>query len=261
MIGPTGSGRPTSRNKSAGDKITSGTRWIVAVVAGVTSLFGAYTYDYSESPVIADSTRWSSNGSPSFSSTGVTFSGSGGSLISQVPISVESGGSQNDYEVNTTLALNSGGGTYIHFLRASSNTVEAGSGSYVSVELVIPSGFSGSGAATLNVNQCTNGTVTQLGSGIVTASNGMTLRTVIWAGNLWIFVNNEFILGEYPTATAGSPGIGGYSMPSGSGFASVKLGHHDTVAPFQINANPIPSSVFPKALLRNNHFTLRGRIS
>ena len=75
------------------------------------------------------------------------------------PISVESGGSANDYEVTSTLALNSGGGTYIHFFRMSSGTVESGSGSYISVELVIPSGFTSPGSATLNINQCVSGTV------------------------------------------------------------------------------------------------------
>jgi hypothetical protein len=46
----------------------------------------------------------------------------------------------------------------------------------------------------------------------------------------------------------GNPEIGGYNMPSGSGFSSVKLGHHDTVAPYQVKANPIPSSVFPNSV-------------
>ena len=163
-------------------------------------------------------------------SLGVTFSGSGGSLISQVPISVETGGSQNYYEVNTTLALNSGGGTYIHFLHANSTAV-VGSGSYISVELTVPSGFSGSAAAVLVINQCINGTITQLSVTTVTASNGMILRSVILPGGVWVFVNSQWVWsGPVPTTT-GSPGIGGYNMPAGSGFSGVKLGHRDTVAP------------------------------
>ena len=223
-------------------------RLVVGLAASVFSLYGAYTYDYSENPVITDSTRWSSNGSPSFSSLGVTFSGSGGSLISSIPISVESGGSQNDYEVNTTLALNSGGGTYIHFFRTNSGAVQSGSGTYLSAELVVPSGFSSPGAATLNIKgkQSVNGSVIQFGSTSVTASNGMTMRTVIWGQKLWIFINNVQVWtgSNFPTLT-GNPGIGGYNMPSGSGFSSVNLGHHDTVAPSQIAATTVASSVFP----------------
>ena len=50
---------------------------------------------------------------------------------------------RNDYEVKTTLTADSGTGkgTFIQFLRASSNAMSGsvtGSGPYVSVELVIP---------------------------------------------------------------------------------------------------------------------------
>ena len=150
--------------------------------------------------------------------------------------------------MNTTLALNSGGGTYIHFFRTNSGAVQSGSGTYISAELVIPSGFSSPGAATLNIKgkQSVNGSVFQFGSTSVTASNGMTMRTVIWGQKLWIFINNVQVWtgSNFPTLT-GNPGIGGYNMPSGSGFSSVNLGHHDTVAPSQIAATTVASSVFP----------------
>ena len=50
-------------------------------------------------------------------------------------------------------ARNGGGGTYIHFFRTSGGTVQAGSGSYVSAEIVVPGGFTSPGAATLNINK------------------------------------------------------------------------------------------------------------
>src|SRR5580658_8665432 len=154
--GPTG--------ESAAGRGSRPTVVVLLALWGAALCSAQYSYDYWKSPVISDSTRWNTNGSPSFTSLGVTFSGAspGGSLISIPAISVESGGSQNDYEVSTTLALNSGGGTYIHFLRASAGTVEAGSGSYVDVEVNIPSSFSGSASATMNIHQCASGTVTQL---------------------------------------------------------------------------------------------------
>ena len=100
---------------------------LVCVTAG----FGQYSYDYSNSPVIQDSARWSTNGGSNVSISDVlTFSGTGGSLIDLPAIS---GANSSDYEVKSTLAGLSSGSTYIHFHRASSGTVQAGSGSYVSV--------------------------------------------------------------------------------------------------------------------------------
>ena len=223
-------------------------RIALLALCGAAVCSAQYAYDYSKSPVIADGTRWNSNGSPTYPSLGVTFAGSGGSLISIPTISVESGGASNDYEVNTTYTLNSGGGTYIQFLRASSDTVVAGSGSYISVELVIPSSFSGSASATMNINQCTNGSVTTIGTTTITATNGMTLRSVIFGGRLFVYANNYWVWDQNISTTSGNPGIGGYNMPAGSGIASVKLGHYDTLAPFQVPAHPIPSSIFPNSV-------------
>jgi hypothetical protein len=207
-----------------------------------TTAFGQYVYDYVKSPVVSDTSRWSSNGSPAFTSSGVTFAGAGGSLIS---IPAISGSNSNDYEVTSTVALKAGGGTYIHFFRTSSGTVQSGSGSYLSAELVIPTGFTSPGFATLNINQSVSGQITQVGSTTVTATDGMTLRTVIWAGNLWIYVNTVPVWFGTVPATTGNPGIGGHGIPSGSGFTSIELGHHDTVAPGTVDATRISSSVFP----------------
>jgi hypothetical protein len=155
--------------------------------------FGAgYVYDYWESPVIADSTRWSSNGSPSFSSTGVSFS-SAGSLIS---IPAISGVNPNDYEVNTTLAIKAGGADFIQFLRAANGRVTPGSGSYVSVELTVPAGFPNGGQGTLCVYQYVNGSATGLAGLYATVADGMNVLTEV----------------AYVNVTTGSPGIGGYGI-------------------------------------------------
>jgi len=216
-------------------------RLVLLLLACVTAGFGQYTWDYSKNPVVSDTTRWSTNGSPTYGSYGVNFSGSGGSLIS---IPAISGTNSSDYEETSTLAINGALGTYIHFLRASGGTVQAGSGSYVSVELVIPTGFTSPGTATLNINKCVAGTVTSLGSTSIAASNGMTLRTIIFGGTLWVFTTNNLQVwaGTVPTIT-GNPGIGGYGMPAGSGFQSIELGHHDTVAPNQVIQTSVSSSL------------------
>jgi hypothetical protein len=81
--------------------ISMNSRLILAAALTVSSAFAAYTYDYSQSPVIADTTRWQTNGTAAFNSAGVTFPGAGGSLVSKLAIS---GASSADYEINTTLA-------------------------------------------------------------------------------------------------------------------------------------------------------------
>jgi hypothetical protein len=223
--------------------------------------FGQYVWDYTKNPVVADTNRWSSNGSPSYGSYGVNFSGPGGSLISIPGISVENpttgqltSSNSSDYEVSSTLALKSGGGTYIHFLRASSGTVVSGAGSYISVEIVIPSNFTSPGAATLNVNQCINGTITQLGSVSITAADGMGLRTVITGSTVLVFTTvsaqetNWLVWFGTASVTSGNPGIGGHDIPAGSGFTGIWLGHRDVVAPGVISATSITSSVFPNSV-------------
>jgi hypothetical protein len=73
----------------------------------------------------------------------------------------------------------SGGGTYIHFLRTDSSSDVPGTGSYISVELAVPSGFSGSAAATLTVNQYVKGSPTLLTAVTVTVADGANWRSVV----------------------------------------------------------------------------------
>ncbi len=228
-------------------------RVAVLFFACMATAFGQYTWDYTKNPVVSDTTRWSSNGSPSYGSYGANFSGSGGgSLISTPAIS---GSNSSDYEVTSTLALNSGGGTYIHFFRTSGGTVESGSGSYFSAEIVVPSSFTSPNAVTLNIKQCVNGTVTLLGSTLISAANGMTFRTIIFGSYLWVFTSISPSTSNFPvwigyigTPTTGKPGIGGYGMPSGSGFSAIWLGHHDVVAPNEVVGTSVLSSVFPNSV-------------
>src|SRR4051794_39059135 len=105
---------------------------LACLVLACAPAFGQYAYDFAQSPVAADG-HWTSNGGPSFTPAGVTFSTTG-SLIYTTAVS---GASRYDYEIHTTLALKSGGGTYIHFLRADSQSDTAGTGNYASAELAM----------------------------------------------------------------------------------------------------------------------------
>jgi RHS repeat-associated protein len=171
----------------------------------------------------------------------LTFSSSGSMGL----IPAISGPNPNDYEVNSTLGLKSGYGTYINFMRASSTSVVAGQGSYISAEIVMPASFQQTGTATLNINQCVNGTVTRLAQTEILATDGMQFRTVVFGTNLWVFLNDQMVAALTIPLTTGNPLVGGYGMPAGSGFALVQIGHHDTVAPFQVAAQAVASSVLP----------------
>jgi hypothetical protein len=73
--------------------------------------------------------------------------------------------------VNTTLTINSGGGTYILYLRGNAN-------GFIAVELPVPSGWTSGGAVTLSVLQYVSGTGTLIGSTSVPLHNGDTVNRV-----------------------------------------------------------------------------------
>ena len=147
----------------------SGRLALLALVSAATGL-GQYVY---EPP---DDSRWVWNGTAATTVTytptttyELAFPGAGGSFMSRTPIAGMSrtpiaGPNPNDYEVKSSLGLKAGGGTYIQFVRADSALVQPGAGSYLSAEIAMPAAFSGTGIATLNLNQCVSGTVTQLAS-------------------------------------------------------------------------------------------------
>lgn len=241
-----------------------------------------YVWDIRQNPVAQNSNLWSVNapyGSYSFTGSGVNFSGSG-MLISIQPVPAEDAStdqvmpntSSSDYDVTSTLALKAGGGTYIHVLRASWTGVSScfNGYSYTSVELVIPSSFTSPGAATLNINECVAGSMQAKGSTTITATDGMSLRTVIFGGTLYVYTANSIQAWEGTEGTdlsrsqsvlvyqgavdamTGYPGIGGHGMPSGSGITSAYIGHHDDVAP---PASSIASSIFPTSVSLRWHGT------
>ena len=56
------------------------TRLILLFPMCAAAAFGQYAWDYTKIPFVSDPTRWHSNGSVAFMSSGVTFASSG-SLI------------------------------------------------------------------------------------------------------------------------------------------------------------------------------------
>jgi hypothetical protein len=135
--------------------------------------------------------NWTQNGTLTAGSGGLTSSNTnGGSLISKV--SVPDGTS--DYEVKTTLTLTQSGGTYVTYLRATSNAMSgpALAGTTYAFEIQNPT-FSGPACtATLASYKIISGAATALGTTSVPCSSTTTVRAVYTAiGNqIAVYVNN-----------------------------------------------------------------------
>ena len=236
------------------------TRLAVLVLMSAASAFGAYTYDYSNPWFYyLGTSTFASNGAGlggALSSYGTYFYWSSSGPGSEILIPSVSGNA-NDYEVNTQLLVQAGGGTVIHFLRASSNALAASgscTGSYVSVELTVsPTYTGGVAAATLAINQCSAGTQSSLGGVSLGVSNNAILRSVVYGTTLLVYLNNDLIVSMTVPATTGQPGVGGYGTGGGVGFpynpatgdSMIEIGHHDTVAPNTVSATGLRTSIFP----------------
>jgi RHS repeat-associated protein len=180
--------------------------------------------------------HWVASGDTTFESS------SGGAYIWNATVS---GANGNDYEVNTTLTAAAAGATFMHFLRANSTSVAPGVGSYVSVELALPSGWKSGGSVQMAINQCVNGTVTQLGGTSVPLNTGDRLRSVVYGTTLWVFINTVQYGSYTIPSTTGKPGYGGYSFPYNDSYYYVQLGHHDTVAPNTVVGTTVATSLLP----------------
>jgi RHS repeat-associated protein len=202
-----------------------------------------------QSPLFVWDYAYPPGGTGSFAYNGdATFSASTGG--SEIWTATVSGANPNDYEVYTTLSLKSAGGTYMHFLRAGT-TVTPGVGSYISVEITVPSGWHSGGSAPIAVNQCSSGTITNIASTSISLHDGDTVRSVVWGTTLWVFVDNIQYGAWTIPATTGQPGFGGYNVPFNggisptSGYSAFRIGHHDTVAPSTVSRTSVYSSIVP----------------
>jgi hypothetical protein len=157
----------------------------------------------------ANLSSWTNNGNSTF------FDGSGGAAIWTPAVS---GANANDYEVQSVLSIQSGGGTFIHFLRAGTG-VSPGQGNYISVEYAVPAGWQDGGQVTMSVNRCVDGVISQISSSAIGLRNGDTIRTIAFGTTVRVFAGGTLRADLEVTATTGHPGYGGYGMlPSNSRF-------------------------------------------
>ena len=194
--------------------------------AACSALFGTYTYYFTDTLTSINTSNWTQNGTLTAGSGGLTSSNSnGGSLISKVAVP---DGSSN-YEVKTTLTLTQSGGTYVTYLRASSNAMSgpAAAGTAYAFEVQNPT-FSGSACtATLAMYKIVSAVVTTIGTTTIPCWNGMTIRAVYTAqaNQIILYVNNVGLFGTSDSSIAsGKPGIGVRGAPAGNSIAQVKLG-------------------------------------
>lgn len=159
--------------------------------AACSALFAAYTYYLTDTLTSINTTNWTQNGTLTAGSGGLTSSNAnGGSLISKVAVP----DGTSDYEVRTTLTLAQSGGTYVTYLRASSNALSgpAVAGTAYAFEVQNPT-FSGSACtATLASYKIISGSVTTLSSTTIPCSNGMIIRAIYTAqaNQIAVYVNN-----------------------------------------------------------------------
>ena len=204
-----------------------------------------YTPYYSDTFSTINSANWYSNGSVSGGSSGLY--GTSGSLISK--LAAPSPG--NSYEVKMTLNLNSSGGYYMAFLRATSDALPTGAGTAYIAELanVQVSGSACSGQ--LYIWKMIAGAFTMLASTSAPCHNGTTVRAVMTASNaILLYVDNVLYTWAADSAiTSGQPGVAVYNVGSGSfnsnSISRVDLGPLDQTPPNAIAPASVGSSAFP----------------
>ena len=220
-----------------------------------TCCFAAYQYYYSDDLTSINPSNWFQNGSVTATSEGLTAPGTnGGSLISTIPIP----DGTNEYEVKTKLHLTTSGGTYVQYLRASSDALSgpSPSGSYVAVEIQNPTWNGYRYDATLAVYKRSGGQITLLGSRSVFVRNRSTVRTVlIWGSSLIVYLDGKFWSWTPGIDVSGvMPGVGARATPAGNSISLVEFGPRDrTGPPVGVDPDTIGSSVFP------NHVDLQWK--
>jgi hypothetical protein len=155
----------------------------------------------------------------------------------------------NDYEVKAKLKLPNSGGSYILYLRASSDArinVPNGSptGNFIAIELKNPTYTNGVCSAAFNAWRGQGGSLTTLFATSVPCWDGMEVRAVARGNWIRVFVNEiNYMSIQDLVQFVGKPGLGGFDMPAGNAIRSVELGAPDVVDP-----NALPQSAFATAV-------------
>jgi RHS repeat-associated protein len=236
---------------------------LLGLTVSTLPLHGAYSYWFTENWISYEEARWTKTGSATVSANGFyTPAGqAAGSAIlkTNVPDQSQILNGQNEYEVRGKVTLASGGGSYILYLRASSNALldpnPSGTsvGSFIAIELRNPTFTNGVCAAGLAawVRPIGQGN-TNIVTATVPCADGMEIRAIASANRfIRVYINEVLYLvwqettvdvgGSYPD---GKPGIGGYNMPAGNGISRVDLGLLDRTAPTPLAQTAVATAVF-----------------
>ncbi|MDX1982560.1 MAG: hypothetical protein SFV51_19960, partial [Bryobacteraceae bacterium] len=207
-----------------------------------TKFYGVY--NYTSVAFNAGGGTWQFNGAVTASGVELVTSGSGAGGAIYLPALANPA----DYEVRTTLRLNSSGGTYVTFIRASNDALPGNQGSWYALEIQNPTFSSAPGSpctATAVLSKRIAGSYAVLSSAPVPCRNLMQVRLVAISydatnGALLGYVDNHGYLYagiNNPQLPSGKPGAGLISAPSGSGIAQFDFGARDTLGPNAIDAN------------------------
>ena len=198
-------------------------------------LSGAYQYTVTDPLTTINPAVWAQNGALSATPQGLTALGNpGGSLIYRGSLGIE-------YAVATTLRLTQSGGTYVHYVHSTLDSLSQGNtGTYYSVELQNPQ-FSGGGCtATLAAYKRVNSVVTLLGMNNVPCHDNMVLHTIWRLGDLTVRINTDYYLwipGQ--DVPFGQAGVGARETPAGNSIREARLGPRETVPPAQVNPQSV----------------------
>lgn len=220
---------------------------IPGMVFAAAFALAAYQYYYEDNLTSINTGTWWQNGSVTPTPDGLTSSGpNGGSLISKVPVP----DGTSEYELRSVLRLVAPGGTYLHYLRASSDAMSgpAAQGTYYSIEFQNPTFSGGNCSMTVAAFKRVNGVVTQLGSTTAACWNGMVLRSVLVGSVIYNYIDGQpsfWFPIEDASIVSGQPGVGVINTPPGNAIQQVKLGPLDRVPPNPVNPQSIGSSLFP----------------
>jgi hypothetical protein len=169
-------------------------------------------------------------------------SASGGSQIATATVPAGA----TEYELRMTLNIKASGGTFLAYLRASSNAIlgPTTAGTFYAVEFANVQINGASCSGTLTVYKTVNGSSTWLAGSTEPCRDGMTWRASRSVN--WIVITSDLgtsvAVGDTDIA-AGNPGYGAHDLAAGNGFASVSIGPADTAAPAVVNPLTVATSV------------------
>jgi hypothetical protein len=223
---------------------------LLALAVSTLPLHGVYTYYRTDPFSSINGSLWQTNQSIVGSSGGLVATGAtGGSVIS---LEAVPGPVPTSYEIRGKLNLAASGGSYVLYLRATSNAwlnpAPGGfsTGTFLGFELNNPQFTSTGCSATLNAVKSYSGFLFLLSSTTVPCQANMELRAVGLANNgINLFVNGRWVASINDNdVTTGKAGAGGYGMPSGNSITEVSLGQLDQTAPLGIDPLTIATAVF-----------------